>query len=312
MRRRYYIFMVTHDWDGQLRRVPIPVKWVVLFVAFAVVGAGTLAGLAGSYGRMLTKVQSFNEMRIRQDMLVRQLSSARSDADQFQAEVASLGSLASEVTALYSFKHSSSFKDRLRNATPAAAVGDAEAVVDVTDAADGDSGSAASVQTAALYSSTLSNFQILETTALDNSLPQRRAWSPFGQGVWQPDRWPVRGRITSSFGERIDPFLGEGAFHDGIDIAVPYGTPVHVTADGLVVFAGVENGYGRTVIVDHGHGIRTLYAHMSSLAVTVGQRIDRGEVVGYVGVSGWSTGPHLHYEVRVNRAPVNPYRYLHP
>jgi len=310
--------MVTHDWDGQLRRIPIPVKWVVLFVAFAVVGAGTLAGLAGSYGRMLTKVQSFNEMRTRQDMLVRQLSSARSDADQFQSEVASLGSLASEVTALYSFKHSSSFKDRLRNATPAAAVGDAEAVdvVDPVNTADADgisgSGSAASMQTAALYSSTLSNFQILETTALDNSLPQRRAWSPFGQSIWQPDRWPVRGRITSSFGERIDPFLGEGAFHDGIDIAVPYDTPVDVTADGLVVFAGIENGYGRTVIVDHGHGVRTLYAHMASLAVTVGQRVDRGEVVGYVGVSGWSTGPHLHYEVRVNRAPVNPYRYLHP
>jgi murein DD-endopeptidase MepM/ murein hydrolase activator NlpD len=122
----------------------------------------------------------------------------------------------------------------------------------------------------------------------------------------------VRGRITSSFGERIDPFMGEGAFHDGIDIGVGYGTPVHVTADGLVVFAGIENGYGRTVIVDHGHGIRTLYAHMSSLAVTVGQRIDRGEVVGYVGDSGRSTGPHLHYEVRVNRSPVNPYRYLHP
>src|SRR5690348_1827771 len=155
--------MVTHDWDGQLRRIPIPVKWVVVFVVCAVVGASTLLGLAGSYGRMLVKVQSFNAMRVRQDMLVRQLSSARSDADQFKAEVASLGSLASEVTALYNFKHSSSFNDRLRNATPAAAVGDAEPAdtAALTAAAtSSDSGSDASLQTAALYTSTLSNFQI--------------------------------------------------------------------------------------------------------------------------------------------------------
>src|SRR6185312_30862 len=117
LRKRYYIFMVTHDWDGQLRRIPIPVQWVALFVLFAVVGAGTLLGLAGSYGRMITKVQAFNELRSRQDLLLKQLSSTRQDADQYKAEVASLGSLASEVAALYNFKHNASLKDRLRNAT---------------------------------------------------------------------------------------------------------------------------------------------------------------------------------------------------
>ena len=300
LRKRYYIFLVTHDWDGQLRRVPIPVQWVVVFVLCAVIGAGTLLGLAGSYGRMLTKVQAFNALRTRQELLVQQLTSARHDADQFKTEVASLGSLASEVTALYNFKHSANFRDRLRNATPAAALAAALPESESVPAA-----------TNAYYDSTLNNFQILETTALENSLPDQRHWSPF-PGIWRPDRWPVRGRITSSFGERIDPFDGEGAFHTGIDIAVRYGTPVHVTADGMVIFSGIENGYGRTVIVDHGHGLRTLYAHMSALAVSVGQHIDRGEVVGFVGDSGRSTGPHLHYEVRVNRSPVNPYSYLHP
>lgn len=297
--------MVRHDWDGQLRRIPIPVQWVVVFVVCAVVGLGTLLGLAGSYGRMLTKVQSFNELRSRQDLLVRQLQSARQDADQFKAEVASLGSLASEVSTLYNFKHSTSLKDRLRNATPDAAPELASADADGSSA-DGDAADAASV----LYASTLNNFQILETRALEGSLPQH-GWSPFGARDWQPDIWPVRGRITSSFGERIDPFLGEGAFHAGLDIAAAYGTPVRVTADGLVVFAGVMRGYGRTIVVDHGHGIRTLYAHLSGLAVTVGQHLDRDEVVGYLGESGRATGPNLHYEVRINKAPVNPYRYLH-
>jgi murein DD-endopeptidase MepM/ murein hydrolase activator NlpD len=296
LRKRYYIFMVTHDWDGQMRRIPVPVKWVVVFVVCALVGVGTLAGLAGSYGRMLTKVAAFNELRSRQNLLEQQLSSSRHDADQYKAEVASLGSLASEVSALYNFKHNSSLKDRVRNVsrTP-------ELPETPSDGAAPDT---------LLYRNSLNSFQVLETSALQASLPGR--FNGFGTAVWQPDMWPVRGRITSSFGERIDPFEGEGAFHAGLDIAVGYGTPVHVTADGIVIFAGVENGYGRTVIVDHGHGIRTLYAHMSGLAVTVGQHLDRDEVVGFVGESGRTTGAHLHYEVRIQKAPVNPYRYLHP
>ncbi len=299
LRKRYYIFVVRHDWDGQLRRTPIPVQWVALFLICAVVGVGTILGFAGSYGRLLTKVEAFNEIRKQENLLSRALSQSRQDADQYKAEVASLGSLASEVSALYNFKHSSSMKDRLRNAVPTAAIIPVSAPADPPDA----------TQASTLYASTLSSFQILENTALENSIP-RYGWSPFDPRGWQPDIWPVRGRITSSFGERIDPFLGEGAFHAGIDIAVPIGTPVHVTADGLVTFAGWMNGYGRTVIVSDGHGYSTLYAHMSALAVTVGQHLDRDEVVGYVGVSGWSTGPHLHYEVRINHTPVNPYRYL--
>ncbi|MFI5269101.1 MAG: M23 family metallopeptidase [Chloroflexota bacterium] len=301
LRKRYYIFMVRHDWDGQLRRMPVPLHWVVVFVVCALVGMGTLLGMAGSYGRMLTKVQAFNDLRSQKDLLVQQLTHTRQDAEQYKAEVASLGSLASEVSALYNFKHNASFKDRVRNAAQnQAAEPGASAAANAADP-----------QSDAVFDDTLNNFQILDTTALQGSLPQSR-WSPFGPSVWQPDLWPVRGRITSSFGERIDPFLGEGAFHAGLDIAVPYGTAVHVTADGLVVFAGIERGYGRTIIVDHGHGVRTLYAHLSSLGVTVGQHLDRDEVVGFVGESGRTTGPHLHYEVRINHAPVNPYRYLHP
>ncbi|MGH9413890.1 MAG: M23 family metallopeptidase [Terriglobales bacterium] len=292
LRKRYYIFMVRHDWDGQMHRIPVPVKWVVVFVACALVGVVTIAGLAGSYGRMLTKVQAFNELRSRQDLLESQLDHSRQDADTYKSEVASLGSLASEVSALYNFKHNASLKDRVRNASrtpglPLAASGNL-------------------VPASQIYADTLSSFQVLEAGALDASLPMRAR-----MGAWQPDIWPVRGRITSSFGERIDPFLGEGAFHAGIDIAVPFGTAVHVTADGLVAFAGIEDGYGRTVIVDHGHGVQTLYAHLSAFAVAVGQRVDRDEIIGYVGETGRTTGPHLHYEVRIHHAPVNPYSYLH-
>jgi murein DD-endopeptidase MepM/ murein hydrolase activator NlpD len=116
--------------------------------------------------------------------------------------------------------------------------------------------------------------------------------------------------VTSSFGERLDPFNGEGAFHAGMDIGAEIGTPVHATADGIVVLAEASNGYGREVVIDHGHDIKTCYGHLSGFAVTQGQQVARGQVIGYVGDSGRSTGAHLHYEVRIHNTPVNPYKYL--
>jgi murein DD-endopeptidase MepM/ murein hydrolase activator NlpD len=125
-----------------------------------------------------------------------------------------------------------------------------------------------------------------------------------------PTLWPVQGRVTGSFGERIDPFSGEGAFHRGVDIAANVGTRIIAPADGVVRFAEIVQGYGRTVLIDHGNGISTLYGHMSGYAVTPGELVHRGDTVGYVGQSGRSTGPHLHYEVRIFNTPVNPSRYL--
>src|SRR5262249_21006700 len=111
-----------------------------------------------------------------------------------------------------------------------------------------------------------------------------------------PTLWPVQGRITGSFGERIDPFNGEGAFHRGVDISSDLGTRVIAPADGIVEFSDQMNGYGRTVVIDHGNGISTLYGHLSGFTGSPGQLIHRGDTLGYVGQTGGSTGPHLHYE----------------
>jgi murein DD-endopeptidase MepM/ murein hydrolase activator NlpD len=125
-----------------------------------------------------------------------------------------------------------------------------------------------------------------------------------------PSLWPVIGHLTGTFGERMDPFSGEGAFHTGVDISSQYGDGVRVSADGIVIEADERAGYGRLVIVDHGFGVTTYYGHLSSFNVHVGQQMRRGDTIGNVGVSGRSTGPHVHYEVRINGAPVNPMRYL--
>jgi murein DD-endopeptidase MepM/ murein hydrolase activator NlpD len=125
-----------------------------------------------------------------------------------------------------------------------------------------------------------------------------------------PSIEPVRGLVTCGFGERSDPFTEEPAFHTGLDISSQRGHLVVASADGTVVRAGWENGYGRCVEIAHGMGLRTLYGHLDEIRVIEGQRVARGQSVGIVGTTGRSTGPHLHYEVRLDNKPVNPLQYI--
>jgi murein DD-endopeptidase MepM/ murein hydrolase activator NlpD len=122
--------------------------------------------------------------------------------------------------------------------------------------------------------------------------------------------WPVSGPVVSPYGYRIHPILGYRKMHTGIDVAVGYGVPIHSAGAGTVIYASWMGGYGNVIIVDHGDGLSTLYAHQSRLAVGNGARVTRGQTVGYVGSTGFSTGPHLHFEVRVNGNPVDPMGYL--
>lgn len=122
--------------------------------------------------------------------------------------------------------------------------------------------------------------------------------------------WPVAGRIISGFGYRIHPIFGVRRFHSGIDLATPYGTLVKAADGGQVIQAGYFGGYGNSVMLYHGGGFATWYAHLSSINVSIGQFVQRGQVIGLVGSTGWSTGPHLHFEVRINGAPQNPRAYL--
>jgi len=116
--------------------------------------------------------------------------------------------------------------------------------------------------------------------------------------------WPVQGPVTSPFGWRW------GRMHEGIDIGVGYGTPIHAAAGGTVIYCGWEEGYGNFVVIDHGGNLATAYGHQSSIAVTCGQQVNQGQVIGYVGCTGHCFGPHLHFEVRVNGNPVDPLGYL--
>jgi murein DD-endopeptidase MepM/ murein hydrolase activator NlpD len=287
LRKRFYILFVARDDDGQLRKIPIPVHYLYVFVVGAAIGFLSLTGIASSYARMLLKVSHYNELRTEKEDLKNRYSRLEQVAKERDIQVASLGSLASEVSALYGLKSEPlvTTSEQIENA-------------DVSTSLD---------QLFALKSTALSG---AATIGISLGLSKNVTTADWLRASAAPNLWPVEGQITGSFGERIDPFNGEGAFHSGVDISAGYGQPVIAPADGVVVFADLMGGYGRAIVLDHGHGITTRYGHLANFAVISGQRVQRGDTLGYVGLSGRSTGPHLHYEVRINDTPVNPHKYL--
>jgi len=125
-----------------------------------------------------------------------------------------------------------------------------------------------------------------------------------------PSIWPVKGSITSYYGNRADPFNGQAELHPGLDISALYNSQIHAPADGVILLAEFKSAYGNLVIIDHGSGLTTRFGHLSRMLVKVGQRIKRDDIIGLVGTTGRTTAPHLHYEVRLHDRPVNPRTYL--
>ena len=289
MRKRFYILFVARGEDGQLRKIPIPVHYLYVLVVGAAIGALSLTGIASSYMRMLLKVSRFNDLRTQTDQLKNRYSRLEQVAQERDVQVASLGSLASEVSSLYGLKSDPTLE----------------------------AGSSDSIENARV-SSSLDRLYALKDTALSGAattgislgLIRNVTTADWLRANSAPNLWPVEGPVTGSFGERIDPFNGEGAFHRGVDISAIYGQPVIAPADGVVVFADFMGGYGRAIALDHGHGITTRFGHLANFAVIPGQYVRRGDTIGYVGSSGRSTGAHLHYEVRINDTPVNPHKFL--
>jgi hypothetical protein len=293
LRKRYYILFVSRGDEGQLRKIPIPLHYAYVFIAGAFIGMLSITGMAGSYTRMLMKTVRFNQVRAEKEQLKTRYSKLEKVAEDRDVQVASLGSLASEVSTLYGLKGELPLSR--------AAISDGSGDEQIARSLD---------QFSALRSTAMSGAAAIGISMSGISGRQSLTTADWLRLSFAPNLWPVEGRISGSFGERIDPFNGEGAFHRGVDIHADYGTPIVASADGTVVFADQYSGYGRMIEIDHGHGFLTRYGHMSGFAVANGQVVHRGDIIGYVGLSGRSTGPHLHYEVWVRNTPVNPYKYL--
>lgn len=300
-RKRYYILFVARDEDGRVRKIPLPLHYVYGFVGAAVIGAFTIVGMAGSYTRMLLKTENFNQVRAERENLRKNYQQMAQIAHDRDVQIASLGALANEVTALYGLRQSRLTKHpELPKAAAATTVSSANDDVNPQ-----------------YVKATIDEFATLRNQAMSGRVSRalESGLTSSYLGDWTiladaPSLWPIEGRVASGFGERQDPINGEGAFHSGIDIDAPWGTPVRAAGDGVVSDASLGSGYGREVSIDHGHDVMTVYGHLSSAAVIPGEHVTRGQVIGYVGQTGRATGPHLHYEVRVRNVPVNPHKYL--
>jgi murein DD-endopeptidase MepM/ murein hydrolase activator NlpD len=279
MKQNYFIVVLAHSLHGRLRRIHIPHQAIYGILALAVLGGFSLFGFVSSYARMALKVANYNALKQEAEVLRAKYRNLQKIVNQTDEQLATLKLNAKEVSLM----------------------------IGVTKTLGGPSDISTEGRLVPTFSETLEQYDALKTTTFarfDRSYMLRLHRNT------QPNIWPVDGRLMGSFGNRLDPFSGEGEFHKGVDISAPTGTVVKAAADGVVTHANYFGGYGRLVIITHGNGMQTYYAHLSKFDVIPGQEIRQGEIVGRVGSSGRVTAPHLHYEVRIGGAPVNPYRYL--
>ncbi|MBE7042197.1 MAG: hypothetical protein E7399_01710 [Ruminococcaceae bacterium] len=226
------------------------------------------------------------------------LEAARGNKEQKQGELENQLSLAqAEIDRL------SEEEDTLRQALEAAQAAEAEANQRIAEAL-------AAAEAAAAAQAATSNNEDASTSVSSNTDTSNDVYVPSsgGQFIFPFDRKYV---ITSGYGYRSSPIFGSGEFHTGLDIGAPYGTTIRASAAGTVVISGWNNGgYGNYVVINHGNGYSTLYAHASMNLVQAGQTVVQGQAIAEVGSTGWSTGPHLHFEIRINNAHVNPSGYV--
>lgn len=280
MNQPYFILEFAHSINGHLKRIHISRRTLKYCVAgvgmIAVLVTGLLSGCVWMSWRLANyeKLTSdFNHLRARYQDLQR-VSRQRGE------QMASLENLASEVSSAYGLNKSSA-----ADAAP----------LDWDNAPD------------PTAKESIEEFNFLKSASYTGIFHRyAHQWQTHSQ----PSAWPLMGTLRSSFGERSDPFSGEGAFHTGIDLAVPVGTPIRAAADGVVESANWSGQYGKMIVIDHGNRVETYYAHCSQLLVVPGEDVRLGEVIALSGTTGRATGPHLHYEVRIAGTPVNPYRYL--
>ena len=281
MNKEYFVVELAHSLHGRVQRIHVSYKALGYLCGTLLVLLLLMSGLCFSYMRMSWKASHYNQLLSDFDGLRSRYRELQRLSRQHSEQMASLETLASEVTAAYGINdrsRSQSFEegDQQQSITPN-------------------------------VKESIEEYNFLKAANF-GSIYHRYAYQ--WQSHDRPSLWPVHGVLRSPFGGRNDPFSGEGAFHTGIDLAVPVGTPVDVTADGIVVSAGWSGDYGKLVVVDHGNGLETYYAHLSQVLVVAGEEVRRGEVIALSGGTGRATGPHIHYEVRLHGTPVNPYRFL--
>jgi murein DD-endopeptidase MepM/ murein hydrolase activator NlpD len=290
MGNEFYTLIVVPHAKARFRKFQVSVRLTRWVLAALGVLALVLAGILAHYTWIAVEVAELRRLRTENLALATKARAYEENASQLQAKVLTLQNIVTKLGVMAGVEQS----------LPDASIGGVGGLTR-SETTPPSVDIASTLRSLDQKVGTLSE----KSTRLETYFKDRREIL-----ASTPSIWPLRGYLSERFGNRIDPFTGLRDFHPGIDISVPRGTKVYAPADGVVVFCGVKNGYGNAMVIDHGYGIVTRYGHMDGFNVRPGQRVKRGDIIGFSGNTGRSTAPHLHYEVWVNDQMRNPIEYI--
>jgi len=296
MPKRFYTFIIVPNASSRLHKVRIPMPVMYVLAAIGFVSFFVAVGMGFSYARMAFRISDYNTLQ--------------TENTELKVEKKNL-----EVSTL---KLSSKLNDLEQRSDRLTALIENDEALKKQPGKNGVGGTKTDYRTAdILHDTATSDLDKLKARASElesqMTLNEQKAAQRALVKRYTPTIWPLKGRVASHYGGRLDPFTGAaGDVHLGLDITGMYGAPVRSPADGLIIFAGRKSDYGNLIIIDHGNGVTTRLGHLSRFQVMVGRTVLKGDIVGNVGMTGRTTGPHLHYEVRLNDRPVNPRNYLPP
>jgi murein DD-endopeptidase MepM/ murein hydrolase activator NlpD len=293
--KSFYTFIVVQNASARLHKLKLPVRALYLLACIGFLSFFVAVGLGFNYARMAFKAADYDKLRAENTDLKVQKENLQLQTLKLGEKINNLESISERIQNLI---ESDNAAKRGKLNTPA--VG----------------GSKVDYPTSELLRSAniKDGLDMLKSRTAEMegqfSLQEQVLTQRANQRRFTPDVWPVKGAITSHYGSRSDPFGGESEMHLGVDISAIFSTQIHAPADGVVIYAHSMAAYGNLLVVDHGNGLTTRYGHLSRFIAKVGQKVKRGDVLGLVGMTGRTTAPHLHYEVRMNDRAVNPRTYL--
>lgn len=307
-KKRCFTIMVIPHSEESLFSLRLPLIAVQIAVAFLVLTVAGLCLLVFSYLRVLSDAREVYVLREVNRAQQEEIDALAVETQRMMEQVKAIDELVKFVTEKLDLD-----EEDLQNGVNGQSGLEDDLLLRNTE-------SLFSLEAERLYDLSSSADGVLERAAeniiiLQSLIPERSETLDFvGDYVIQaeakPSIWPARGRISSGFGMRKIPYSSGFQFHTGVDIIGAYGSAIWASSPGTVIFSGYRGSYGNMVIVDHGYDYKTLYAHLSGLTVNVGDLVERGQTVGYMGASGRTTGTHLHYEVHFKDSPVNPVNYM--
>jgi murein DD-endopeptidase MepM/ murein hydrolase activator NlpD len=296
MAKDSYTLIIVPNASSGLHKLQIPLTVLYGICLLLLIGFFSVVGLGFSYAQMALKTVDYNQLRTENTTLKVENKNLEIATRQLNTKIEGLEQLS----------------DRIQEMMLADTWNQRFGLVDN----DGVGGSMEDYPTAAIIAglTVRDNIDVARdrTLGLEDHFRfvEQIAEVRAGKLLSTPSMWPVNGPIRSAYGRRRDPFTGETELHRALDIGALYGTLVRAPADGRVIYSRRRADYGNLIVIDHGGGITTRFGHLSRFEAFAGDQVEKGEVIGYVGNSGRSTGPHLHYEVRMNDRPLNPTNYL--